>query len=104
MTLAYDSGTAFSGLPEGTQRFPAHRGNEYQIASTDGPSATVQRVVNGVVDLWSGFIYTVVDFAASGDMKHRLGPFLACPQNEVVDAFEVNFAFPNGIWVPEQQE
>jgi hypothetical protein len=22
---------------------------------------------------------------------------LACPQNEVVDAFEVNFAFPNGI-------
>ncbi|MHC8010079.1 host specificity factor TipJ family phage tail protein, partial [Klebsiella pneumoniae] len=37
VTLAYDSGTAFSGLPEGTQRISlAHRGNEYQIASTDG--------------------------------------------------------------------
>ncbi len=49
-----DAGIRFwhclSGLPEGTQRISAHRGNEYQIASTDGPSATVQRVVNGVVD------------------------------------------------------
>ncbi|WP_431000252.1 host specificity factor TipJ family phage tail protein [Klebsiella pneumoniae] len=102
VTLAYDSGTAFSGLPEGTQRISlAHRGNEYQIASTDGPSANVQRVVNGVVDsTWSGFMTrTVVDFAASGinDNETWLGPFLACPQNEVVDAFEVNFAFPNGI-------
>ncbi|HBQ6718566.1 MULTISPECIES: host specificity factor TipJ family phage tail protein [Klebsiella] len=102
VTLAYDSGTAFSGLPEGSQRISlAHRGNEYQIASTDGPSATVQRVVNGVVDsTWSGFMTrTVVDFAASGinDNETWLGPFLACPQNEVVDAFEVNFAFPNGI-------
>ncbi|HBY9982722.1 MULTISPECIES: host specificity factor TipJ family phage tail protein [Klebsiella pneumoniae complex] len=102
VTLAYDSGTAFSGLPEGTQRISlAHRGNEYQIASTDGPSATVQRVVNSVVDsTWSGFMArTVVDFAASGinDNETWLGPFLACPQNEVVDAFEVNFAFPNGI-------
>ncbi len=102
VTLAYDSGTAFSGLPEGSQRIsPAHRGNEYQIASTDGPSATVQRLVNGVVDsTWSGFMTrTVVDFAASGinDNETWLGPFLACPQNEVVDAFEVNFAFPNGI-------
>lgn len=102
VTLAYDSGTAFSGFPEGTQRISlAHRGNEYQIASTDGPSATVQRVVNGVVDsTWSGFMTrTVVDFAASGinDNETWLGPFLACPQNEVVDAFEVNFAFPNGI-------
>ena len=40
-----------------------------------------------------------MDFAASGinDNETWLGPFLACPQNEVVDAFEVNFAFPNGI-------
>ncbi|HDX8901845.1 TPA: kinase [Klebsiella michiganensis] len=100
--LAYDSGTAFSGLPDGTQRISlSHRGNEYQIASTDGASATVQRVVNGAVDnTWSGFLNrTVVDFAASGinDNETWLGPFLASPQNEVVDAFEVNFAFPNGI-------
>ncbi len=98
----FTAGTAFSGLPDGTQRISlAHDGNEYQIASTDGSSATVQRVVNGAVDnTWSGFLTrTVVDFAASGinDNETWLGPFLASPQNEVVDAFEVNFAFPNGI-------
>lgn len=26
-----------------------------------------------------------------------MGPFLACPESEVVDAFEVNFSFPSGI-------
>lgn len=26
-----------------------------------------------------------------------MGPFLVCPENEVVDAFEVNFSFPSGI-------
>lgn len=31
------------------------------------------------------------------DTLSWLGPFLACPENEVVDAFEVNFSFPNGI-------
>jgi hypothetical protein len=44
VTLAYNSatGTAFSGMPEGTQRLSlSHRGNEYQIISTDGTTATV---------------------------------------------------------------
>lgn len=38
VTLAYNSatGTPFSGMPEGTQRLSlSHRGNEYQIISTD---------------------------------------------------------------------
>jgi hypothetical protein len=108
VTLAYESGTAFSGLPDGTQRISlAHRGNEYRISSVDGPTASVQRVVNGAVDnTWPGFATrTVVDFAASGinDNNTWLGPFLACPQNEVVDAFEVNFSFPNGMRLPEQR-
>jgi hypothetical protein len=50
VTLAYNSatGTAFAGVPEGTQRLSlAHQGNEYQIVSVDGTTATVARLVNG---------------------------------------------------------
>jgi hypothetical protein len=54
-----------------------------------------------VVDLtWPGFSpRTVLDFDASGLNKNDnwMGPFLACPENETVDMFEVNFFFPNGI-------
>ena len=104
VTLAYTSatGTAFSGMPEGVQRLSlAHRGNEYQIVSSDGTTATVARLVNGSVDeSWPGFTArTMIDYEATGlnDTLSWLGPFLVCPENEVVDAFEVNFSFPNGI-------
>lgn len=59
VTLAYNSttGTAFSGMPEGVQRLSlAHRGNEYQIVSSDGTTATVERPVSGAIDeSWPGF-------------------------------------------------
>lgn len=104
VTLAYNSatGTPFSGMPEGTQRLSlSHRGSEYQIISTDGTTATVARLVNGAVDdSWPGFsARTMIDYEATGlnDTLNWMGPFLACPENEVVDAFEVNFSFPNGI-------
>ncbi|MCH9368592.1 phage tail protein, partial [Klebsiella pneumoniae] len=104
VTLAYNSttGTAFSGMPEGVQRLSlAHRGNEYQIVSADGTTATVARLVNGSVDeSWPGFTArTMIDYEATGlnDTLSWLGPFLVCPENETVDMFEVNFSFPNGI-------
>ncbi|GKI52233.1 hypothetical protein NUBL22018_49600 [Klebsiella variicola] len=104
VTLAYGSatGVAFSGIPEGTQRLAlAHRGNEYRIADADGTTATVQRLIEGVVDpSWSGFSpRTMIDYQATGisDNNTWMGPFLACPESEVVDAFEVNFSFPSGI-------
>ena len=104
VTLAYNSttGTAFSGMPEGVQRISlAHRGNEYQIVSADGTTATVARLVNGSVDeSWPGFTArTMIDYEATGlnDTLSWLGPFLVCPENETVDMFEVNFSFPNGI-------
>ncbi|HDX9113825.1 TPA: kinase [Klebsiella michiganensis] len=104
VTLAYSSagGAAFSGVPEGTQRLSlVHRGNEYRIASADGTTATVQRMINGGVDpSWPGFSpRTMIDYRATGinDNNSWMGPFLACPDNEVVNAFEVNFSFPSGI-------
>lgn len=104
VTLAYNSatGTPFSGMPEGTQRLSlSHRGNEYQIISTDGTTATVARLVNGAVDAsWPGFsARTMIDYESTGlnDSDTWMGPFLASPDNETVDMFEANFSFPSGI-------
>ncbi len=104
VTLAYGSatGVAFSGIPEGTQRLAlAHRSNEYRIADADGTTATVQRLIEGVIDpTWLGFSpRTMIDYQATGinDNDTWMGPFLACPENEVVDAFEVNVSFPSGL-------
>ena len=79
----------------------AHRGNEYQIVVTDGTTATVSRLVSGVVDdTWPGFSpRTMIDYEATGlnDSDTWMGPFLACPENETVDAFEINMSFPSGL-------
>lgn len=104
VTLAYDSatGTPFTGMPDGSQRIAiSHRGYEYQVVSVSGATATVSRLINGTVDpAWPGFTArTMVDYDASGvnDNDRWMGPFLACPENEIVDMFEVNFSFPSGI-------
>lgn len=104
ITLAYGSatGTAFTGIPEGLIRLSvSHSGYEYKIVDIDASSVTLQRLVNGIVDpSWPGFAArTVLDFTASGlnENDSWMGPFLACPENETVDMFEVNFFFPNGI-------
>jgi hypothetical protein len=104
ITLAYDSatGTPFTGIPEGYVRLSvSHSGSEYKILEIDGSSVTLERVIDGSVDpSWPGFSpRTVLDFEANGlnENDSWMGPFLACPENEVVDMFEVNFFFPNGI-------
>lgn len=104
VTLAYESpvGAPFTGIPEGYIRLSlSHAGNQYKILSVDGSSVTLQRLINGVVDnTWPGFAArTVLDFDASGVNQNDtwMGPFMACPENETIDMFEVNFFFPNGI-------
>ncbi|WP_455424896.1 host specificity factor TipJ family phage tail protein [Dryocola sp. LX212] len=104
ITLAYDSatGTAFTGIPEGLIRLSvSHAGSEYKIFEVDGSTTTLQRLIDGVVDPdWPGFSpRTVLDFSASGLNENDawMGPFLACPENETCDMFEVNFFFPSGI-------
>lgn len=104
VTLAYESsvGAPFTGIPEGYIRLSlSHAGNQYKILDVDGSSVTLRRLVNGVVDnTWPGFAArTVLDFDASGVNQNDtwMGPFMACPENETIDMFEVNFFFPNGI-------
>lgn len=104
VTLAYGSatGTAFTGIPEGYIRLSvSHADSEYKIVDVDGSSMMLQRLIRGVVDpSWPGFSSrTVLDFTASGlnENNNWMGSFLACPENETCDIFEVNFFFPNGI-------
>jgi len=105
--LAYDSatGTPFTGIPEGYIRLSvSHAGSEYKILDVDTSTVTIQRLVNGVVDTtWPGFSpRTVLDFEANGISENSswMGPFLACPENEKIDMFEVNFFFPKWhMWI-----
>lgn len=104
ITLAYDSatGTAFTGIPEGYVRLSiSHAGSEYKILDVDAGTVTLERMVDGEEDpSWPGFSpRTVLDFDANSlnENDSWMGPFLACPENEIVDMFEVNFFFPNGI-------
>lgn len=104
ITLAYGSatGTAFTGIPSGSQRISVgHKGSEYKVTEVDGTTATVNRLIDGVLDeSWGGFTSrTMVDYQATGvnDSDRWMGPFLACPENEVCDRFEINFFFPSGI-------
>ena len=102
--LAYTSatGTAFAGVPTGSQRVGiGHQGLEYKIVTEDAPSLSVVRMVDGAEDdTWPGFdSRTALDFSVTGinDSDLWLGPFLACPESETVDLFECNFSFPNGL-------
>lgn len=104
ITLAYGSatGTAFTGIPSGSQRISvSHKDSEYKVTEVDGTTATVKRLINGVIDeSWGGFTSrTMVDYQATGvnDSDRWMGPFLACPENDVCDRFEINFFFPSGI-------
>lgn len=102
ITLAYEDLTPFCGLGAMKQRLSiCHRGGEYKIKARDGLTVIVDRLIDGVVDdTWEGFQpRTVIDFIADNinDKERWLGGFLACPENEKVDAIELNFAFPSGI-------
>ncbi|MEQ5673238.1 host specificity factor TipJ family phage tail protein [Providencia stuartii] len=113
ISLAYNSatGSAFSGLPEGTQRLSLGlKGNQYKITEIDGLTLSVERFTvekddSGndvtVVDTnWQGFRErTLLDFSITGinDEQNWIGPFLACPNGETTNRMELNIVFPAGL-------
>ena len=108
ITLAYTSstGSAFSGLPVGTERLSITYGaGQFIITAIDDSTLTVARLSvtedgSTVTDSsWPGFnSRTVLDASVSGenDAENWLGPFLACPNGETTTTIENNFIFPNG--------
>ena len=108
ITLSYTSatGSAFSGIPVGTERLSVTYGaGQFIITEIDDTTITVSRLWvtedgSTVVDSsWPGFnSRTVLDASVSGenDAENWLGPFLACPNGETTTTIENNFIFPNG--------
>ena len=113
ITLAYNSaaGTPFTGLPEGIQRFSLGIfGNQFRITDVDSQTVTVERLtvttgpggepITTLDPSWPGFTErTLLDATVTGisDDYEWLGPFLACPDGETLDAFEVNINFQSGL-------
>ncbi|MBU0792109.1 MAG: hypothetical protein KKC55_16805 [Gammaproteobacteria bacterium] len=103
ITLNYDGGTPFAGLPEGQQRLAlGYRGLRYAIQSVSGLTATVKRLTDtGVVDApWAGFTdRTLLDFSLTGGGggENWIGSFMGCPENELATAAEYDVFFPQGL-------
>lgn len=104
ITLRYDDGTPFAGLPDGQQRLAiGYRQNRFEITDIDALTATVQRLdADGDVDAgWSGFTArTLLDFdltSTEADGENWIGPFMACPEGELIDRLELDFFFPGGL-------
>ncbi|MDI3359787.1 host specificity factor TipJ family phage tail protein [Lelliottia sp. V89_10] len=111
ITLKYDSGTPFTGIPDGPQRLSIGlRENKYRITAIDALTITVERLIIGedeagnstttVDSTWPGFSErTLLDFSVSGvsDDELWMGPFLACPDGETTDQIEININFQNGL-------
>lgn len=113
ITLAYNSaaGTPFTGLPEGIQRFSLGLyGNQFRITAVDSQTVTVERLtvttgpggetITTPDPSWPGFTErTLLDATVTGvsDDYEWVGPFLACPDGETLDAFEVNINFQSGL-------
>ncbi|SDI77839.1 hypothetical protein SAMN05216588_12466 [Pseudomonas flavescens] len=104
ITLRYDDGQPFAGLPNGTQRLAiGHRQNRYRIIDVTGLTIAVQRLnAAGIVDTgWPGFTdRTLLDFELSATThagENWIGPFMGCPEGELIDRLEWDIFFPSGL-------
>lgn len=104
ITLEYDNGTAFSGLPIGQLRLAlGYRGDQFLITDIDDLTISLNRLTaTGTVDSsWSGFTTrTLLDFSLNAKAaltENWIGPFVVCPEGEVVDRIEWDMFFPQGI-------
>ncbi|CAI3796064.1 host specificity factor TipJ family phage tail protein [Rheinheimera sp. MM224] len=104
ITLEYEGGTPFSGLPLGQQRLAlGYRGNNYAITDIDDLTISLNRLTDaGLVDSgWSGFVdRTLLDFtlnATASISDNWIGPFMVCPEGEVIDRMEWDVFFPAGL-------
>lgn len=104
ITLEYPDGTPFIGLPDGIQRIAiGYRQNRYRVDSVAGETISVSRLnESGVVDSgWSGFLdRSILDYQLSStvtDSANWIGPFMGCPEGEVVDRIEWDIFFPGGL-------
>ncbi|HEL8736546.1 TPA: hypothetical protein U0F90_004871, partial [Escherichia coli] len=97
--------TAWNGASAGvssetTQLIVEPTGAQYYVTSVSSSSFRVSQYINGELSSWNGFYartQTDYDISYVDDNDIWLGPFVASPEDEEVDALEVNFTFPNGL-------
>lgn len=103
ITLNFDNGTPFTGVPAGQQRIAiGYRGFRYNVLSISGLTATLQRLTDaGVVDAsWGGFTdRTLLDFmlTGTGGSINWVGSFMGCPENELATEGEYDVFFSQGL-------
>mgnify|MGYP001573921227 FL=1 len=103
ITLKFDDGSPFSGLPAGQQRLAVgYSGFRYQISAVSGLTASVLRITDtGVVDSsWAGFTArTLLDFSmtGSGGSGNWIGSFMGCPEYELATDAEYDVFFSQGL-------
>ncbi|HBA8917105.1 TPA: hypothetical protein J1257_001295 [Escherichia coli] len=92
---------AGAGLEPGQARLIVEAtGVQYSVSSVSSSSVQVTQYIDGVVSHWNGFYYRTqsdYDISYVNDNNLWLGPFVASPEDEEVDAIEVNFTFPGGL-------
>lgn len=105
LTLNYEDGSPATALALGSLNMCiGWRGFRYRITAASLSSISVERLeTGGATDTaWIGFStlstttasIVLDESSAEGDW---LGPFVACPDGEVTNQFEVDLMFPNGL-------
>lgn len=104
--LEFDTGGAVQGLAIGNRRFAiGYRNLQYQITAKTTTQITVNRLTDtGAVDVgWAGWAdryltdgIVSTDGAGSSGFNW-IGPFMACPENEVTTNIEYDIFLPSGI-------
>jgi hypothetical protein len=104
LTLKYENNAPFKGLPIGKQRLAlGYRGDQFVITDIDDLTVSLNRLNStGVVDTgWPGFANrTLLDFSLNAKATltdNWIGPFVVCPEGEVVDRIEWDMFFPQGL-------
>lgn len=104
ITLRYESGEPFAGLPDGAQRLSlGYRGEQFRLSDIDGLTLTLDRLTDaGAVDgAWPGFGgRTILDFVLQSDESgsyNWVGPFNAYPEEEATSVIEYDIYIPSGL-------
>ena len=104
ITLKYPAGTPFAGVPSGIHRLAiGYRQNRYRVNSIASTTVSVSRIKSdGTIDTgWTGFLSrTILDFRLTSTVvgsQNWIGPFMGCPEGEVVDRIEWDVFFPGGL-------
>lgn len=104
--LEFDTGGAVFGIANGLRRFAiGYRNMQYQVTAKTATQLTVSRLTDtGAVDSgWGGWAtryltdsIITTDGQGSSDFNW-IGPFMACPENEVTTSVEYDIFLPSGI-------